>query len=323
MANPVEVWRRALDWVETQLPRFGLPGQASVPELMAGLKALGELARTAEVLCRQPARAPEAARRGARLLTWAWEELGRGERLEWLLGERPEASAVGTIYAIFTPHGMVHEGVRARLLAEPPRAAALVRRDPDRPPRTSYGPDAPAVLALGLAQAWRTLALPPRWSEADLLRRTVLAAPPEGRPLTQGEAYSITHTIFFVTDWGQRPGRLAGAARAQLARHAPAWQSELRDRGDLDLYAEMVVATACAGLPGDAEAEQVLRRGQEEDGLVPLAAWRAQLLPPAPATASADDRRFAENHHTTLAALLASFAVSVGLARAPDGMLEP
>ena len=127
------------------------------------------------------------------------------------------------------------------------------------------------------------------------------------------EAYSLTHAVFFMTDWGADPDGLPAAERGYLAENAPRWMDAFRAQGHFDLYAELAAAVCCAGASAPPEAEAVLRGAQQPDGAVPGPAERV-----AERTRGVEDaqrRRFIAAYHTTLAALLASFALTAGLAR--------
>lgn len=312
------VWQRGLLWLERNRDGFALPVGAD-PEIFR-LKALGELAAIAEVL-RRPPDLPAALRaRLHDLLLFAWQQLEEGEVLARYL-ERRAYPVLGTTYAVFERLGWRHERTRQRL-AEMGRPGGLsAPRAPAaggvaEPVAAQYGADGVAVLCLGLALSWETLGLPCPWHRGRLFPHTRLAQRPEAEELTVPDAYSLTHAVFFMTDWGAQPDGLPAAERAYLTERAPRWMEAFRRQRHFDLYAELAVVLRCIDAPAPAEAEPVLAAAQEADGGVPGPAERV-----AERTRGIEDagrRRFVSCYHTTLAATLASFALDVGLARRPE-----
>ena len=309
------VWQRGLAWVEAQLPEFILPRPLD-PDDVFPLKALGELARTADLLCRPRDLPVEMQSRARALLEFAWGQFGEGRLFVELLEQRPWP-VLGTMYSIFEPHGFDHQGARqalARLVGPGgltlKQMAPPLRQTP-RQPLTRYGPDGAAVLALALALAWRVVSLASPWSEQRLFPHTALAKCPRVDELDDGQAYSLTHAVFFMTDFGSRPQDLPVSCREYLADNAPSWAEAFRRRSNHDLFAELALACCCAG--GQAAwAEAGLGASQAQDGLVPGPGLRS---PELVARATPERRRFLENYHTTLAAIMASFGVTVGLER--------
>ncbi|HLA76805.1 MAG TPA: hypothetical protein VJU18_04395, partial [Vicinamibacteria bacterium] len=164
---------------------------------------------------------------------------------------------------------------------------------------------------LALALAWRVIGLAGPWSEERLFPLTGLAKNSQIDEMDEGQAYSLTHAVFFMTDFGSRPAGLPDAARTSVVSNAERWAAAFERRANHDLYAELALACCCAG--GEAAwAEGGLRAVQAADGMVPGPGLRSpQLL----AGVTAERRRFLENYHTTLAAIMTSLAVTVGLER--------
>jgi len=312
-------WWRALDWVEANLDHFALPAEAKHGDDLFPLKALAELARVADVLLRQLGLDAAARTRAQALLRFAWNQYGEGSVFERVLTGGPWL-VVGTMYSTFEENGYSHAGTRERLsrlssgapiearLLPPHRRSQLAAPAP-------FGDDAAAVLALDLALAWRRMGLPSPWSSARLFPLTGLGRRPQLASLSEPQAYSLTHVVFFVTDFGLHPEALEAPSRVYLGERCPGWMQDLLRRSDLDLYSELATALACAGEPLPSGVERTLRAGQADDGSLPGPALRSRRR--LEATADPGHRRFLERYHTTLAAALASFAATVGLARRP------
>jgi hypothetical protein len=295
------VWLRALAWVEASADVFEIREPLTGTAALSGLKAAGEVGRLAEVVGRAPELPPAAHALVARLVERSWRSFREGALFAELLDARPDLAGLGALYAPFHRRGLVHEGTRARLagLWNAPRASAL--RGSDRRPESGGGvqmaADAPWVLALSVADAQQALGYPvPEGRVAELLAATLLGRCHAG-PADAGFVSSVAHAVLFATDCGARPLAVAAEARVHLRARGPGWMNECLARGDLDAWAELVLALACvdeAEAAGAAEA--VLRAAQRPDGSLP---GRPRLA-----------------YHATLTGALASFAVTVGLARA-------
>jgi hypothetical protein len=315
-ARAEAVWTAGLGWLERNREGFAIP--AGQPPQLFRLKALGELAAIAEVLWRRGDQDAGTRGRLHALLEFAWTQLGEGEVLARFLAERPYP-VLGTTYSVFERMGWRHEPTRERLceLGQPGALAAARQAAPastTEPVAAQYGTDGVAVLCLGLALAWEVLRLPSPWQRGRLYPNTWLAKRPAAAELSVPEAYSLTHAVFFMTDWGADPQGLPAAERAFLGENAPRWMTAFRAQAHFDLYAELAAALCCAGQAVPMEAEAVLRGAQQPDGAVPGPAERV-----AERTRGIEDpehRRFVSAYHTTLAATLASYALTVGLFRA-------
>jgi hypothetical protein len=312
------VWTRGLLWLEGHRDGFTLPSGAE-PELFR-LKALGELAAIVSVLWRRPDLPAQLRGRLHALLLFAWQQLEHGEVLACYL-ERRAYPVLGTTYAVFERLGWRHERTRERL-AEMGRpgglstARAPAARDATEPVAAQYGTDGVAVLCLGLALSWEALGLPSPWQRARLFPHTRLARRPAAAALTVPDAYSLTHTVFFMTDWGAQPHGLPAAERAYVAEWGPRWMDAFRLQRHFDLYAELAAVLCCVEAPVPPEAESVLASAQEADGGVPGPADR--IAERTRGIEDPDRRRFVSRYHTTLAAMLASFALDAGLARGSE-----
>jgi hypothetical protein len=307
------VWLRALSWVESQKQAFSIPEAPPEACSLAHVKAVGELARAASVLLQQPSLPAEIRTRTALLLDHAWTTFQEGELFAEILTGRPDLLMLGSLYSIFDRHGRVHERTRSILerLPEQPQIARP-RHSLDPRGRARLGADAPAVLALGLAEAWRCLGLASRWSAERLFPRTLLARRGEGA-ISREAAYSIAHTVFFMTDFGSRPWALDARSRDYLREAGPPWMAAFLAIPDYDVFSELAFALTCSDCRDrDADVEAALQGAQEPGGAVPGPAVsdvdsETPLTPPA----------FRRDYHTTLVALLASFGATVGIAPAP------
>ena len=297
------VWLRALAWVEASADVFEIREPFAGPPALSGLKAAGEVARLAEAVGRAPGLPPPAQALVARLVERSWRSFREGALFAELLDARPDLAGLGALYAPFHRRGLVHEGTRARLarLWSAPRAPSP-RASGDKRPEPGGGvqmaSDAPWVLALSVADAQQALGFPvPEERVAGLLAATLLGRCQAGQS-DAAFVSSVAHAALFATDCGARPLAVAPEARTHLRARGPGWMGECLARGDLDAWAELVLALACVDETEAAgAAEEVLRAAQRPDGSLP---GRPRLA-----------------YHATLTGALASFAATVGLARAP------
>ncbi|MET8704158.1 hypothetical protein ABZW10_35695 [Kitasatospora sp. NPDC004723] len=130
------------------------------------------------------------------------------------------------------------------------------------------------------------------------------AGRPEEPPVTVPEAYALTHSSFYLSDFARTgPGLPEGAVAAAAALVARLLDHCVRHDW-WDLAAELVMTQVCLGLdapgtPEGAAAVDCLARAQRPDGSVPgrSAATRAGAADPP-----AD--HFAKAYHTTLVTAL-------------------
>ena len=305
-----EVWVRGLSWLEANPAVFEVPEGRPGRDHLPAIKAAGELGRLAEVLLRRRD-LPAAVRGHVRTLLFrAWAAFREGRLFAELLEDRPELLIVASLYAPFHRSGLMHRRTASLLgghSTRPDSDARGLRRcrvpaEVDskrgrRRPQVRYAEDAPAIVALALADAHRVLGRPERSSVPDLLARTLL-----GRLVvrTPDPAFvsSVAHAAYFATDFGARPREIPEQGRMYLRRQGPGWIATCRSRGDLDACAQLGLALACAGEePAAAGVEAILHEAQLPDG----------SIPGSPALA----------YHATVTGVLASFALTVGLARQP------
>lgn len=132
----------------------------------------------------------------------------------------------------------------------------------------------------------------------------------DAEPLGTGEAYALTHTAFYLGDFGRRAPGLGGGALAhardlvdRLLRHCVR-----HDRWDL--AAELVLTQFVLGdepldTPSGAAAVECLLRAQRPDGALPGRSAARAASPADPA-----GEFFGKAYHTTLVTALMALVVS-------------
>ncbi len=147
-------------------------------------------------------------------------------------------------------------------------------------------------------------------SYEELTERSILVEQPSSFPMTNSDAYEITHTSFYVSDFGFRDPPLSDDARERAQSllgkmlddsvHSDAW----------DLVAELILAQFCLG--GDPVRTSsgiagiaCLRRAQLPNGAIP---GRSAALRPDEGASTAEF--FWKSYHTTLVTALMSLIVA-------------
>jgi hypothetical protein len=297
MSSATRLADGTLGWLASNLDRFD-PFSASAQRGRGRtMKAVLELA----LLCHCASRldpVPGALGDATRLLRATW----RNPDFPGLIAGSPPAVAgqYTLIAAALAPPGGVSPQLRAAL-------GALARGGHLSPcGKSPYGRLETRFYAdtAGLAHAIE----PYPW----LIERCILVSQPPAFPPTTAQAYEITHTSFYITDFGgSEPGcppAMLTAARDLIRRvlaHAV--------REDLwDLAAELLLAWGCLGLDpaGTNEGQAAmasLARAQLPDGSIPgrSAATRA-------ASAPGTLEFFRTAYHTTLVTALMSLVIGAG-----------
>ena len=201
---------RALEWLWAHRDGFRLEPDVD-PEVgfLERFKPVGELALICRVLFREGVAGSRQAELARQLLDHTWRHtldggrmLVRGQRIE------PLSPIPFEVYLPYKELGYSQPEVeRATVLYHRLNSWASLELNPTR--------------RLGLSAFQRRFGLTPRTPEADLVGETWLARTPEPWTVSGHIAYDLTHTVFHLTDWGERPGRPAAGHR-RLPRHLAA-----------------------------------------------------------------------------------------------------
>jgi len=145
-------------------------------------------------------------------------------------------------------------------------------------------------------------------SYRELAEQSLLAKPPD-LPMSRSDAYTITHTVFYLSDYGFRDPDLPSEVREQGQRLTCSILDSCVSRDKWDLAGELVITLAClGGNPTDTPSGQAgvrcLALAQLPNGAIPgrSASVRAEeSLSPA--------EFFSKAYHTTLVTALMSLIV--------------
>lgn len=125
---------------------------------------------------------------------------------------------------------------------------------------------------------------------------------PEPWAISEASAYSLTHTVFYTTDFGADIAGLPQAHVAYLKRWVPVWQCYYARAVNMDLLAEMIMVGRCLGLEEGESMWRAIADAQCPSGAVPSPLsrdWTESLA------ADPGKRDFFTNYHTTLVTIMA------------------
>lgn len=279
---------RALAWLDEHREHFRLTDddRATSRSVIERLKPVGELAINMHVLSREGVAGSKQRDRSLRLLDFAWRDiLDGGNVLATLQRDEPFSPVPLEIYATFYELGHRHPGVES--------AVELVRRT------ASWGAlEMVPNRRLGVLNAERKLGLVPSADFDQAVERTWLGRTPEPWTVQYHVAYDMTHTVFHLTNWGERPDRVPAAIADYLAAYLPAWLDDWADLRHWDLLGELLIVDACLPRPVlDAEIWERYAAAQAPSGAMPVQGGMPE---------GDDAEVFDQVHHPTLVATFAS-----------------
>lgn len=284
--------QKAIGWIIANQDQFAIPEDANEPTVLTLLKPLGELALTCDILIRygiQPVSIAGREIKWESILSFCWSQVRDGEKLFKLLQRYPDYFAFVAMYPAFYLHEFRNESLE-RLIAHMANLRGI--RSLEFPPWR----------ALDLSLAMQVLGLDSPWRSNDLFEKTWLYSKPEPWLLSEGTAYSVTHTVFYMTDFGFDQSGLPQVHRDYLQKWLPVWCQYYSDIRNMDLLGEMLMVTRCIGASSCPLYWDVLHRAQHDDGLVPGPVEGPEI---DPAKMNPSRLRFLNHYHTTLVAVLA------------------
>ncbi|KUJ69992.1 hypothetical protein ACZ90_06395 [Streptomyces albus subsp. albus] len=294
-----QVAAQALSWLQANREYGALPPgtTADLGDPDSVYKPLGETALAGSLVLREAAAGSAQVRAARELMDFGWEQLRQGDmlyerQLRYLLMTDPLET-----YAHFARSGYRH-----------PRLERLLRHNAGL---ASYrAVEIMPNRRLAVANAARLVGLDHAVDWAELTRATWLGADPEPWAIDWMTAYSMTHTVFHLTDWGARPEGLPRPMADYLGRWLPVWIDIWREVAQWDLVAELMIVGSCLAEPYcDPDDWDALAAVQLDDGMVPR-----DGEPVAEDLA----QRFADHQHTSVVTAVAgTIAVSRTLGAPP------
>ncbi|NJP49683.1 hypothetical protein HCJ93_06235 [Streptomyces sp. SBST2-5] len=277
----------AMEWLWAHRDGFRLePGVDPEIGFLERFKPIGELAMICGVLFREGVAGSRQAELARRLLDTTWREtldggrmLVRGQRIE------PMSPIPFEVYLPYRELGYSQPEIERW-------AAMLQRIDGWEVFETT------PTRRLGLSAFQRRLGLTPRPPEAEAVKGTWLARTPEPWMVEGRIAYDITHCVFHLTDWGERPEGLPADIADYLRTWLPVWIDDWLDLERWDLLGELLVVDACLPRPTlDERAWKAFAAAQQPDGAMPAIREMPEGEP---------DDVFDVVYHSTLVAAFAS-----------------
>ncbi|MER6317559.1 hypothetical protein ABT237_27920 [Streptomyces sp. NPDC001581] len=304
MSSPLErLSAGALGWLGGNLDYFDPFSASSRSATHGKAKAALELA----LLCHCTARLadpPGALGEAGALVRKLWQD----PDLPRLFADVPKyASTYGLIYAALAPDAIDDTQVRATLARLDPEFLSPRGKSPYQRIEIRHYADKAGV---------RHTVEP----YAELLPHSPLvafrAAEPgdtnsqDGAPLTEPQAYAVTHTAFYLGDFGRTAPRLGGDALAHARDLVERLLRHCVEHDRWDLAAELVLTQFILGsepldTPSGAAAVECLVRAQRPDGAVPGRS-AAQAAHPS----ASGGEFFGKAYHTTLVTALMALIVS-------------
>ncbi|MEU9161438.1 hypothetical protein AB0D29_14365 [Streptomyces sp. NPDC048424] len=299
MSSPLErLSAGALGWLGGNLDYFDPFSASSGSATHGKAKAALELA----LLCHCAARLadpPQALGEAGALVRKLWQD----PDLPRLFADVPKyASTYGLIYAALAPDAI--DGTQVR--------ATLARLDPEFLSPRGKSPYQRIEIRHYADKAGVRHTVEPY---AELLPHSPLVAfraaePGDGAPLTEPQAYAVTHTAFYLGDFGRTAPRLGEDALAHALDLVDRLLRHCVEHERWDLAAELVLTRFILGsepldTPSGAAAVECLVRAQRPDGAIP---GRSAALAAHPSASGGEF--FGKAYHTTLVTALMALIVS-------------
>jgi hypothetical protein len=287
----------ALAWVSAHRDGFALDDSALAEhgDVNASWKPLGELAQVCGCVRRHTEPQDPLHRAAGDLLSFAWEETGRGALFLELQRLEPFATYPLEVYAAFAAAGLRHAGYeRAAATVARTRGWQVTEQEPNR--------------RLSVLNSERRSGIPEHTEMSRALRSTWLGGLPEPWTFERAAGYTLTHVVFHLTDWGAHPQGVPPQVAAYLRHWLPPWLDTCLEDEQWDLSCELLAVAA--GLPGPPERAVLqdawarLATAQDDSGAVP------EVGPGRSGRAAAQG--FTGCYHSTL---MAAFAAALTLDR--------
>ncbi|MFJ5073613.1 DUF6895 family protein [Streptomyces sp. NPDC088553] len=303
----------ALDWLGGNLDHFDPFSAAAAATPRSTTQGKAKAALELGLLCHRAARPgdtePDPLSGATALVRKLWQD----PDFPRLFDDSPAyASTYRLVYAALAPDGIDDTRCREELARLGPDFLSPGEKSPYRRIEIRYYADEAGVRH-GIEPYAELLPHSPLVA-LRAARPTVATAAPAAKgtvePLTVPQAYALTHTAFYLGDFGRTDPRIAGADldHARDLTHGMLLHCVAHDLWDL--AAELVLTQFVLGedplrTPSGAAAVECLARAQRPDGAIP---GRSSELRAAPHVTAGEFFRTA--YHTTLVTALMASIVS-------------
>ncbi|WP_228973117.1 hypothetical protein [Streptomyces sp. DH12] len=252
----------ALGWLSAHRPDFRLGQRALEPDAdpNASWKRVGELAQLCTCVRRSTPPGSPLHTAATALVRHAWQEAGDGALFLDVQRLEPNATYPLEVYAAFAASGLRHPPYEELV-------GLLVRT------RSWRTPELLPNRLLGVLNSEHRAGFAPHGPMDGPLRRTWLGALPEPWLFEKTAAYTLTHVVFHLTDWGHRPDAVPDDIAAYLLTWLPPWLDTCVEAEQWDLCGELLAVAASLPRPpapdATEEAWAALAAAQDGDGAVP------------------------------------------------------
>ena len=226
-----ELFDSSKDWIFKDLSRFRLDRGTNNARIVELLKPLGELTLAASLLSRLPHLSTDQTWKMA--LDFSWNQLREGNLLVDVLKERPDLLVMLSLYAT-----LYREGYKNKILND--QISQLVNTP------GYYQTDMLAWRRLDLLVGIEELEIKSNTELeiVDAFDRTWLSKCHSPWTITEPAAYGLTHTAFYMANYGLGASRLPNNVEDYLLENCLPWTRMYLDEGNYDLAAEMIM-TRC------------------------------------------------------------------------------
>jgi hypothetical protein len=274
----------AINWITANLNKFDFREERG-SSLIAELKPLGELALASKIVLLNQHDPTEWKIKSKEWLSYCWSQLHEGEILRKAIETRKDFLLFTAMYAPFRQNDLINEqlehAVRSKM-----ETSALSQQYP-------------SWILLLIIRTLHVLGIDSPWKIDVCFRNTSLYQLPDVWTIRGFPSYVLTHTVFFLTDFGCRHQDLPEIHRQYLILNMPLWLEHYRITQNFDLFAEMIMVARCIRMEDQKDWGSVLLARQQRDGMVPTARMKGDK-------SDSEAERFRHHYHSTLTALMAS-----------------
>ncbi len=208
---------------------------------------------------------------------------------------RPDLLTLSAIYAVFHANGYFNKGLHTQI--------ERVVKTPGY-----FYLDLPAWRRLDLLHGLSSLNIDTDKEISSVFNNTWLAGKYSYWTITDATAYGVTHTAFYMTDYGRKPDGLPEDVISYLSAVLPKWAEYYLQEGNYDLASEMLMSMGCIDMHPNYELISQFSAGQRKDGSYEGPPFGALNL----IHGESDEERigFLSDYHTTLVSCMAAYFCS-------------
>lgn len=284
--------RRFGGWLYDNRLSFGLKRASNALRQLALLKPFAEYVLCNELLLSYGMEAEGLTEN----IEWAWNEIEGGSLLARILLARPDAFCVASAYAPFC-----RLGYRSQRLDNILRNISMMRGTQVAEMQT--------WMRLGFHYAMKQI--DSRWAIPRCTEATWLRALPEPWCINDDILYSVTHEVFYASDFGRSECNCSIEEVAYLELWLPVWIRNYIEQENWDLTSELIMVADC--LPVSVWKEDPINhllQQQQEEGHVRGTHGAGGLF--VHSSESDQQNLFFNDYHTTL---VGAMAVGLRLSR--------